>query len=288
MKKIVLVICAIALILSMTACKDKDKGKKNADTAKETVATETNKDGTPKETAKDTLPEGEIIEPNADPAEDETGIQGVVSYSDETDEDGNYIPEETMPEMITISDGGTDKGLWPDEVPDEVPVFEAYTEMYKATYERYPNCDFWSLTFDTTEADYNAWLAKVEKEGYILSDKVVGYYGKGDILLDIYPEDAGDIYYLSIDIYKTDKPTLPDVFPAFETDCVIYDWEDEDGVLSVTYECGTNFANDTSNYVEALQAKGFTIDGPVATLTSGGKTYTVTITDAKKNIEYAY
>lgn len=284
MKRFLLILCALTLVLTMTACKGKDK--KNTDSGKETTAVETNKDGTPKET-KETTPEGDVVEPTPG-SNDESGIQGAVIYTDETDEEGNYIAQETMPEMVTISEGGTEKGLWPDEVPDEVPVFDGYTEMFAATYERYPNSDFWSLTFDTTEADYIAWLTEVQNAGFLKSDKVYGFYGKGDIIIDIWPEDAGDIYYLSIDVYKTDAPAIPDIFPKFETDCALFDWTDEGGVLTVSYECGTDFAADSYRYINTLKEKGFTFNGTIGSLTSGGKTYIAAISDNDKTIEYTY
>ncbi|MBE6687077.1 MAG: hypothetical protein E7591_07580 [Ruminococcaceae bacterium] len=285
MKKFLLVLLALALVLTMTACKDKDSKKKKKNSEKETKIEET-VDGT---TEAQTNGEGEVIEPNIIVEDgDDTGISGIV-YTDETDEEGNYIPQETLPEQQVISDGGKESGLWPDVIPDEVPVFDSYTEMYTATYEDYEDCDFWSLTFDTTEADYLKWIEKVEAEGYIADDKIVGYYGKGDILLDIYPEDAGDIYYLSIDIYRNDPAPVPSQFPKFETDSVIYFFEEEDeNTLKVLYVCGTNFDNDASNYTETLTSNGFTVAGNTATLVSGSTSYSCTIDYQNKAIVYTY
>lgn len=317
MKKLLFTTLIIALLLSATACggDDAEKKKNNAKdtTAKVEVVTddkgaavtddngdavtkepkETDKTKNEKETeaAKDSTVDGTVITPNqGDPEEDEQpGIQGAVIY--EEDEEGNtVIVQDTLPEQITIAEGGKEKGLWPDAVPDAVPEFTDYDEMFRATFEDYVEAGikWWSLTFESSEAACDNYKATLEKAGFVKGTKDVFTYGKGKNLVEIYPEDADGEFYISIDIYELTPPTIPNVFIPFETNYVVYFSEDYDNTITVEYDCGEGFAEDAKAYLETLAANGFSVNANTATITKGGKTYSCTIDVEETTLTYTY
>ena len=289
MKKFLLILCVCAILLSGTACK-----KNNNETPDETgdVTAEVTQ---PRETIDidgDGKSDGYVVEgiSGFDPDEvqpDETGD------GDEGDTPVQNTADETTPTVV-ISDGGNKKGLWPsDSVPEDVPAFEDYEEMYPAQYTDGESSEDWYLSFDSTEKDYDAWLKKLEQEGYTESDKIVGFWGNGEQILNLYTEEIDGEFCVSIDIFKSKPVEYPaevsKVFPEFtHTDSTLYGWYVKAGspnVLSVSYACGKSFSQDLEAYKQKLTDAGFTVTGESATKEVDGKTYTVRYGDTVSTYE---
>ena len=279
MKKILLVMCVCAILLTGVACKKKIGGNA-ADTAEITGTTTATADQSGRETIDldgDGISDGYIVEPTpVDP--DSDTVDGTDNTDDET-----RTPDPIM-EPDIISPGGTEAGLWPEEdIPASVPAYEDYTQMYQVTHNASETSEEWYLSFDSTEADYEAWLEKLKAEGYRESDKIVGFWGNGEQILNLYTEEYDGEFCVSIDIFKSNPIEYPEavsnVFPEFSaTDSTLYGWyitEDEPKILSVSYACGSNFAAELATYKQQLTDAGFTVTDSEATKVVDGKTYTV-------------
>lgn len=288
MKKILLIALTAALILSLSACKGKDEKKDSADTTVKYVDV-TNADGTPVtdengntvteavvETVSPesdpategdtTMPEGTVIEPNADPVDPDDPDEYADGYIQQTDEAGEtYYEPVVMPEQEEISQGGTGNVAWPSELPTEIPQFTNYTEMDRVTFEDYGTYGFWSTGFTTTEESYDEYIALIESKGFVKSDRIYGVWGKGNITIDLSTENIDDYFWTNFEICKINDFTVPSDFYAFETDQAIYGIEIEDGYIDIDYECGSDFDADADAYLETLAANGFTVSGDTAT-----------------------
>lgn len=291
MKKFLLILCTLALLLTMTACKGKDSKKKNP--AKDSATIETYADGTPVETDENGTPvetetdiDGNVILPVIPDVDENNGIQGGVQY---IDEDGNVINSDTLPEMEVISDGGTEKNLWPSEIPAVFPRFTEYSEMYTATYEDYTHqgLKWWSVSYDTTEAACDNYKEALEAAGFVKGDKDVYTWGKDNYLIEVYPEDA-DVYFVTLDIYEIMPPFIHPIFPEFQTDYAYYLIDSTQTEIMIEYDCGTNFRSDAEAYIEALKESGFSVEGTTATKEADGYTYICDIIIEDQTIYYSY
>ncbi|MBR6514045.1 MAG: hypothetical protein IKT46_04335 [Clostridia bacterium] len=283
MKKILLVICACALILSLGACKSKTPD--TTDTPRETI--DIDGDGISDGYVIEGIPADEIDEYDPDAVvDDDTPI---INGADET-----QVVE-------TLTEGGTDDGLWPTEqIPQDVPSYDNYTEMYPATHTESENSEEWYLSFDSSEKDYEDWLEKLAEEGYTESDKIVGFWGNGEQILNLLTEEVDGEFCVSIDIFKSKPVEYPEavssIFPEFtHTDSTLYGWfvtEGTPNTLSVSYACGKSFATDLNAYKQKLSDAGFTVTADSATKTVDGKTYTVRYGDSLSRyedcLEYEY
>ncbi len=261
MKRFLAILCVCALVLSLAACKKEKPNTPDAETDKKT--TEINKeDKENKETDEDNT---SSIVP------DETGYE-------------NIEGEDPADTTVTLTEGGTEEGLWPaEDLPESIPSYTDYSEMYAATYENYDNSEEWYLGFETTENDYNDWVTKLEKQGYRKSEKIFGFWANGDHILDLLTEDVDGEFCVSVDIIKSDPVEFPaavsNVFPIdIKTDATLYGWyivDNEDGskTLSVSYVCGSDFATDLETYKSSLTSKGFTVTDEKATIDVDGKTF---------------
>lgn len=205
-----------------------------------------------------------------------------------------------IPEVITP--GGTEPGLWPsDSIPEDVPAYEDYSEMYNVTYDEHEESEEWYLSFDSTEDDFDEYIKKLEEAGYKESDKIVGFWGNGEQILNIFTEEVDGEFCVSIDIFKAKPVEYPkavlDVFPEFKvSDSTLYGWyvtEDNDcKTLSVSYACGTDFFLDLGAYKQQLTDAGFTVTADEATIEKDGKTYIVrygeNLDKYEDRLEYVY
>lgn len=309
MKKILLIAITCALIISATACggdsKEKSDKKNDKETKIEVVTDEkgeavTDENGEtmvkdPEETdptatdetdkTEESTPEGTVITPNTNPEEndpDEEIADGYITY---TDEDGNEVTEEHRePEKQEIKDNTK----WPSEVPSEVPAYTAFTKMDDPFYQDYGTYGQWTMGYYTTEADYNAYLEKLENNGFVKSDKIYGIWGKGNICIDTWPEESEDGYWISLDVFKFNDPGVPEEFFAFETAHAIYSVEKKDGRIDIAYECGSDFEGEAKVYLETLSANGFTVTDNTAVKNVSGKEYKCTIDTEKQVITYRF
>ena len=210
-----------------------------------------------------------------------TQTEDTTVSTEEMIEDGAVYDEDIFTQTKTISEGGTDEGLWPsDEIPSVVPEFSAYTTMYPANYQKTSGEELWLLGFDTDSAGYDTYINSLQESGFRKSSKISGFWGNGEIILDISKEDNGDgTIFLSIDVYKTTPIETPEElkgkFPEFTTDSSLYYWSAETNELTVAYACGTNFDADLASFKEKLTAQGFTVEESAAKKEDGGKTYMV-------------
>lgn len=290
MKKLLLILCVCAILLSGTACK---KTPANSDETGEIIGSGTNAPETI-DIDGDGKSDGYVIE----------GIPGDASSETQGDEEGDTpsisTPDDTM-KTETISEGGTDAGLWPEDgIPEDVPAFENYTEMYPVTHTDGESSEEWYLSFDSTEKDYEDWVKKLEAEGYKESDRIVGFWGNGEQILNLFTEEIDGEFCVSIDIFKSKPVEYPEavskVFPEFtHTDSTLYGWFVKEGtpnVLSVSYACGNNFATDLNLYKQKLVDAGFTVTDSSATKEVDGKTYTVrygeTVSKYEDCLEFEY
>ncbi len=297
MKKFLLIMCVCAILLTGTACK-KDKTQSPDETGDVTAEITQ-----PRETIDldgDGISDGYVVEgiSGFDPDEVHTD-EPDENTGDEGDTPVQNTADETSPTVI-ISDGGKDEGLWPSVIPDDVPVFEDYKEMYPAQYIDSDSAEEWYLSFDSTEKDYDAWLKKLADEGYTESDKIVGFWGNGEQILNLYTEEVDGEFCVSIDIFKSKPVEYPDavskVFPEFtHTDSTLYGWYIKEGSpnkLSVSYACGQSFAQDLEAYKQKLSDAGFTVTADSATKEVDGKTYTVrygdTVSAYEDSLEFQY
>lgn len=289
MKKIILIALTAALLLSLSACKGKDEKKDGTETNVKYVDV-TNADGTPvtdengntvteaivetvsseSDTADEgevsVIPDGTVIEPNADPVDPDDPDEYADGYIQQTDEAGEtYYEPVVMPEQEEISQGGAENVEWPSELPTEIPQFTKYTEMDRVTFEDYGDYGFWSTGFTTTEENYDEYIALLESNGFVKSDRIFAVWGKGNVTIDLSPENDGDSFWTNFEITKVNDFTVPADFYAFETDQAIYSLETDDGYISVDYECGSDFNADADAYLETLAANGFTVNGDTAT-----------------------
>ncbi len=296
MKKLLLVMCVCAILLSGTACK-----KNNNEVPDETGDI----------TAEATQPR-ETVDLDGDGKSDGYVIEGISGFDpnevhiDESGE-GNEgdtpvvnNADETTPTVI-ISDGGDKEGLWPsDSLPEDIPAFEEYEEMYPAQYVDGGSAEEWYLSFDSSEKNYEDWLKKLEKEGYTESDKIVGFWGNGEQILNLYTEEIDGEFCVSIDIFKSKPVEYPDavskVFPEFKhTDSTLYGWYVKEGSpnkLSISYACGKSFTQDLEAYKKQLTDAGFTVSAECATKEVDGKIYTVrygdTVSAYEDCLEFEY
>ncbi len=286
MKKLLIILCACAILLSCAAC------KKNTVNTPDDTSDIIGNDTQVKETIDldgDGVSDGYVIE----------GSNG--SEADGTDDpDAVIVPDDTV-KTETISEGGTEEGLWPEEnIPQDIPAYENYTEMYPVTYTDNDTAEEWYLSFDSTEKDYEAWINKLKSEGYKESDTIVGFWGNGEQILNLYTEEVDGEFCVSIDIFKSKPVEYPDVvssvFPRFtDTDSTLYGWyvkEGEPNLLSIAYACGDNFNTDLTLYKQKLSDAGFTVTEDSATKEVNGKTYTVRYGDSVSRyedcLEYEY
>lgn len=205
-----------------------------------------------------------------------------------------------IPEVVTP--GGTEPGLWPaDSIPSDVPAYDVYSEMYTVTHDEHEESEEWYLSFDSTEEAYEDYLEKLADAGYIESDKIVGFWGNGNQILNLFTEDVDGEFCVSIDIFKSKPVNYPKevlkVFPEFKvSDSTLYGWyvlEEEDcNTLSVSYACGKDFFLDLSTYKQQLSDAGFTVTEDEATIEKDGKTYIVRYGDNldayEDSLEYVY
>ncbi len=298
MKKFLLIMCVCAILLTGAACKNKNTPNTPDETG-EVASTDTQS----RETIDldgDGVSDGYIIEgtPGNDPSAEEPDPADPDSGNSSDGNGGESsvggVTDTGIMEPTVLTEGGTEEGLWPTEsVPEDVPVFEDYTEMYPATYNEQAASEEWYLGFDTTEKDYEAWVKELEKNGYRESDKIVGFWGNGEQILNLFTEDIDGVFSVSVDIFKSKPVEYPkevaDVFPEFKpTDSTLYGWyvvEGEPNVLSVSYACGSNFAAELSAYKKQLTDAGFTVTDDYATKEVDGKTYTVRYGDTVDRYE---
>lgn len=346
MKKLLLILCACAILLSGTACKknkEKDTNKETTNTPETEITTtvpETTETGeavgtgdavdtvevldttvtddttvpadtTPADTtvsadttvpadttvsadttvpadttAKDTEPR-ETIDLDGDGISDGFIVEGETGFDPEEIHDqpiqGGEPTDETM-SSETISDGGKESGLWPTEkLPEDVPAFDDYEEMYPAIQDDGDTATNWYLGVDATEEEYEKWLEDLKAAGYIESEKIVGFWGNGEQIINVYTEYVDDEFCVNIDIFKSDPVEYPEevskIFPTFiPSDSTLYGWyviEDDPNLLSVAYACGLNFDKDLNAYKKTLADAGFTVSDNEATKTVDGKTYVV-------------
>ncbi len=281
MKKFLLIMCVCAILLSGTACK-----KNNNETPDETGDV----------TAEATQPR-ETIDLDGDGISDGYVIEGISGFdpdevhTDETGENGEPV-NDVVDDVITptvISEGGTEEGLWPTEsIPKDVPAYEDYKEMYPVTHTDSETSEEWYLSFDSTEKDYDKWIEKLKQEGYTESDSIVGFWGNGEQILNIFTEEVDGEFCVSLDIFKS-KPieypaTVSEVFPEFtHTDSTLYGWYIKEGTpntLSVSYACGDSFDADLEAYKKKLADAGFDVTSDCATKHVDGKAYTVKYGDS--------
>ena len=295
MKKFLLIMCVCAILLTGAACKNK-KDPTTPDETGEVSSTDTQS----RETIDldgDGVSDGYVIEGNAG---SENGVENnggnEANNGNEGNSDSGVVvePETEIMEPTVLSEGGTKKDLWPSEsVPKDVPEFKNYSEMYPATYTEQESSEEWYLGFDTTEKDYEAWIKQLENNGYRESDKIVGFWGNGKQILNLYTEEIDGEFSVSVDIFKSKPVEYPaevaKVFPEFKpTDSTLYGWyvvEGEPNVLSVAYACGSNFAAELSAYKKQLTDAGFTVTDEYATKEVDGKTYTVRYGDTVDEYE---
>ncbi len=299
MKKFLLIMCVCAILLAGTSCKSK-----KTDVPDETGDV----------TAEDTKPR-ETIDIDGDGISDGYVVEGISGYDPDevhTDEAGEgdegdtpvkNTADDTMP-TIVISDGGKEEGLWPSEnIPDDVPAYENYEEMYPVQYTDNESSEEWYLSFDSTEKDYEDWIEKLIEEGYQESDKIVGFWGNGEQILNIFTEEIDGEFCVSIDIFKSKPVEYPSevsgIFPEFtESDSTLYGWYVKPGkdgapnVLSISYACGYKFEDDLAAYKQKLTDAGFTVTDEFATKEVDGKTYTVrygdTVSASEDSLEFEY
>lgn len=268
MKKILLILCACAILLSSAAC--------SCDSDKPSATDETGEIETG-----EAVIDGTVIDP----------IPGTVDNSDDNNGDGNnknntptVTPDTDVSSPEIITPGGTEPGLWPNEsIPEDVPAYEDYSQMYNVTHDEHEESEEWYLSFDSTEKDFEAYLDKLRSEGYKESSKIYGFWGNGEQILNIFTEEVDGEFCVSIDIFKSKPVVYPDEvknnFPEFTvSDSTLYGWYVVEGSpkkLSVSYACGENFAQDLSAYKTKLSEAGFTVTENQATLEKNGKTYTV-------------
>ncbi len=314
MKKLLLIMCVCAILLTGTACKKNKDNDVTDDTGE--VKTEDTQERETIDLDGDGISDGYIIEgiPGDDggPTEDDDSEDGSNDASNDPSESGADTPDssgnqdtvtpttDTMKSEV-ISQGGTEEGLWPEEeIPEDVPAYEDYSKMYQVTHDEGDTSEEWYLSFDSTEKDYNEWVKKLEAEGYRESDKIVGFWGNGEQILNLFTEEIDGDFCVSIDIFKS-KPveypeTVSKIFPEFEnTDSTLYGWyitDDEPKTLSVSYACGSNFAGDLNIYKNKLSEAGFTVTESEATKEVDGVTYSVRYGDAVNRyedcLEYVY
>ncbi|MBQ4561610.1 MAG: hypothetical protein IJA55_04705 [Clostridia bacterium] len=313
MKKILLVMCVCAILLTGTACKKKSNAPAPGEDSGDIVGMPVTEETKPRETIDidgDGKSDGYVVEgiEGYDPSEvhtdDETGpatdgngdTEGS-SGAEDPDTPVQNTADETTP-AIVISDGGSEKGLWPtDSLPKDVPAFEDYKEMYPTQYADGESAEEWYLSFDSTEKDYEDWLEKLKAEGYVESDKIVGFWGNGEQILNLYTEEIDGEFCVSVDIFKSKPVEYPEavskVFPAFSvSDSTLYGWYVKGNKLSVSYACGKSFASDLEAYKKKLTEAGFTVTGDSATKEVDGKTYTVRYGDSvskyEDSLEFTY
>lgn len=317
MKKILLVLCACALLLSAAACGSDDKAdhekdgtkagtkqtqKADADTGTTEDDTVSVKDDiTPEDdvvVSDDTSVSGTIIEPSGTGYEpidpDETFDSDEPADPSDTNTSPIYVEDDTIIQE-TISEGGTESGLWPTEsVPEEIPEYTDYTEMYAITHDETDTSENWYFSFDTTEEGYIEWLDKLSAAGYTESNKIVGFWGNGDHIINLFTEEIDGVFCVSVDVFRSKPVVMPagtEVFPAFSTtDSTLYGWYTKENTVNISYACGMNFDVDLEAYKLTLAANGFTVSDNEATLTKDGKTYMVkyNISNYEDIIEYTY
>lgn len=291
MKKFLAIICALALLATMTtACKKKNKDKPEDTDVTGEAQVESN------ETTE--APARETIDLDGDGISDGYVIEGVQGFDEEEVHDnpneGQIVDSGTI-QTTVIAEGGKEEGLWPTEdIPEDVPAFEEYEEMYPAQKEESDTATNWYLGFDATEEEYEAWLDQLRKEGYTESDKIVGFWGNGEQIINVSTEMDGDIFCVNIDIFKSEPVQYPDAvknnFPIFTpSDSTLYGWylSDEGDLLNVGYACGASFEADLTAYKQALTDAGFTVSESEATKTVDGKTYVVRYGDEVSRYEDA-
>ena len=215
--------------------------------------------------------------------------QSVENFDLQTDENGNYVDEngnavysdDLFEETRTISEGGTDKGLWPsDEIPGSVPAFDGYSVMYTSNYQKSDKDEVWLLGFDTDKEGYDSYLQALSDNGFRKSEKIAGFWANGEVIVDVQTESNGDgTVFLSIDVYKSAPVEFPeelkDKFPTFETDSTVYYWRNSNGKLDIAYVCGSDFEGNLEKYKEKLTSDGFTVSDGIAKKEDSGKTYVV-------------
>ena len=299
MKKLLLVMCVCAILVSGTAC------KKTNNPASDETGDVTGEVTQPRETIDidgDGISDGYVVEgiSGYDPDEVQPDETGENAEGDEGDTPVVNDADETTPTVI-ISDGGDEEGLWPsDSIPEDVPAFEEYKEMYPAQYVDGGSAEEWYLSFDATEKSYEEWLEKLKQEGYTESDKIVGFWGNGEQILNIMTEEIDGEFCVSIDIFKSKPVEYPEavstVFPEFtHTDSTLYGWYVKEGspnLLSVSYACGQSFSQDLEAYKKKLTEAGFTVTAECATKEVDGKIYTVrygdTVSKYEDSLEFEY
>lgn len=307
MKKVLLILCACAILLTSAACggKKDDKKDKSKETGEAAVTVDIDGDG---------IQDGTLIEGTPGTSEGPAIIGGdeINSGDNSADDPDNssedpqggsseVTPDSGIQTPEIIAEGGTEPGLWPEEnVPEDVPAYDDYEEMYPITHTDNDTSEEWYLSFDATEQSYEEYLDKLKAEGYKESDKIYGFWGNGQQILNIFTEEVGGVLCVSIDIFKS-KPveypaTVKNIFPEFKpSDSTLYGWyitDDAPKTLSVSYACGENFAQDLAAYKNTLANAGFTVTEDEAYIDKDGKTYSVRYGDAvdmyEDCLEYVY
>ncbi len=290
MKKFLLTLCAAAILLTSTACSCANDSEGTADDTEEIV-------------------EKETIDIDGDGKSDGYKIEGISGTEDDpsnnsNDPDGenDIVPDTEIMKSEVIAEGGTEPGLWPTEsVPENVPEYNDYKQMYDVTHDDLDTSENWYMSFDSTEKSYEDYIAKLREDGYKESDKISGFWGNGEQILDVFTEEVDGELCVSIDIIKSKPVVYPDavknIFPEFNvSDSTLYGWYDveKDGgkLLSVSYACGENFAIDLNAYKNKLSEAGFTVTQDQASIEKDGKTYIVRYGDAVSRyedcLEYVY
>lgn len=292
MKKLLLILCACAILLSSAACSCSNDTDIAEDETSEIISNESSDANGENKT------DGNKNDSSSGKKEDDKDPEASGDSSDSND----VIADSEIMEPEIISKGGTKPGLWPTEsVPENVPEFNDYTEMYNVTHDDYDSSEIWYLSFDSTEKSYEEYVEKLIAEGYKQSDKISGFWGNGEQIIDLFTEEVDGEFCVSIDITKC-KPveypkTVKEIFPLITvSDSTLYGWyevdQDDGKLFSVSYACGENFAFDLNAYKNQLSEAGFTVTENEATIEKDGKTYTVRYGDAvsayEDTLEYVY
>ncbi len=249
--------------------------------------------GTNDTTSTTTDDTSEAPDTTATPLTDDTTIDDSVTepISDTLNDPDTPI----MTDYKLISEGGTEPGLWPDEIPDDVPEINDYNKLLPSSEEKWGNFTIWSTGVMTDKETYEDWKTQLENQGFKPSETVNGYWTDGETILDVTTEETEEGFFVGVDVHKPDPIIYPECisyFPTFETDGTVYTWDvehnDGETKLTITYIDPTDFNADFESYKLKLSDNGYDIGEMAAIKTIDGKEYLFACYKDLKKISYTF